>query len=41
MKTILQYSLQSYKCPAFAFYLIKLGRYEDPPDLDLHTDYFE
>lgn len=24
MKTILQYSLQSYKCLAFAFYLIKL-----------------
>lgn len=23
MKTILQYSLQSYKCLAFAFYLIK------------------
>lgn len=24
MKIILQYSLQCYKCPAFAFYLIKL-----------------
>lgn len=41
VKTILQYSLQSYKCPTFSFYLIKLTCLEgmDPPILNSKSSF--